>query len=197
MLVPGVLYHIYNRGNNSERLFREVENYRYFLERYWYYLADQVDTYVYCLMPTHFHFLICVKGASTQEQPVAGKLTSTEKAFRDFFISYAKSFNKRYRRTGSLFEYKFKRKPVTHSDHLLRLIVYIHGNPVKAGLCDDLASWKFSSYSTLLKDRTTAIKREEVLGWFDGHEEFVAFHQAYFEEVYSTDNRNFKSLQDL
>ena len=149
MLVPGVLYHIYNRGNNRERLFREAENYRYFPKRYSHYLADEVDTYVYCLMPTHFHFLISVKDTSTPAQPAAGNLTPVEKGFRDFFISYAKSFNKRYRRTGSLFEYKFKRKPVTQSDHLLRLIVYIHGNPVKAGLCDDLASWKFSSYSTL------------------------------------------------
>ena len=93
MLVPGVLFHIYNRGNNRERLFRKRENYRFFLERYRHYLADQVDTYAYCLMPTHFHFLIGVKGTSTLVETDTGKLTPLEKAFRDFFISYAKSFN--------------------------------------------------------------------------------------------------------
>lgn len=197
MLVPGVLYHIYNRGNNRERLFREAENYRYFLERYSHYLADHIDTYAYCLMPTHFHFLVSVKDSSTPTHPAAENLTPVEKGFRDFFISYAKGFNKRYHRTGSLFEYKFKRKPVTHSDHLLRLIVYIHGNPVKAGLCTDFAGWMFSSYVALIGDETTSLQREEVLGWFDGEPEFIAFHQAYFEEVYSTDNENFKSLQDF
>jgi hypothetical protein len=80
---------------------------------------------------------------------------------------------------------------------LLRLIVYIHGNPVKAGFCEDFAGWKFSSYATLIGDGTTALQREEVLGWFDGQAEFIAFHQAYFEEVYSPENGNFKSLQDF
>ena len=197
MLVPGVLYHIYNRGNNRERLFRETENYRFFLERYRHYLADQVETYAYCLIPTHFHFLIGVKETSTLVEPDNGKLTPLEKAFWNFFIIYAKSFNKHYQRTGSLFEYKFKRKPVTQSDHLLGLIVYIHGNPVKAGFCEDFAGWKFSSNAALIGDGTTGLQREEVLGWFDGQEAFSAFHQAYFEEVYLTDNENFKSLQDF
>jgi hypothetical protein len=148
-------------------------------------------------MPTHFHFLISVKVSSTLAQPVTSKLTPVEKAFRDFFISYAKSFNKRYQRTGSLFEYKFKRKPITESNHLLRLIVYIHGNPVKAGFCTSFSAWKFSSYATLLGYETTALQREEVIDWFDGREAFIAFHQAYLEEVYSTDNEIYKSLRDF
>ena len=197
MLAPGVLYHIYNRGNNRERLFLESENYRYFLRRYWHYLSEHVNTYVYCLMPTHFHFLISVKVSSTLAKPVTSKLTPVEKAFRDFFISYAKSFNKRYQRTGSLFEYKFKRKPITESNHLLRLIVYIHGNPVKAGICTSFSTWEFSSYATLLGCETTTLKREEVIDWFDGRAAFIAFHKEYLEQVYSTENEIFKNLRDF
>ncbi|MBE2224898.1 MAG: transposase [Anaerolineae bacterium] len=100
---PGSYYHIYNRGNNQEVIFREDGNYRFFLQRYKKYLSSSVTTYAYCLMSNHFHFLDRINDEPQLQQVSSGKLTCVEKAFRDFFISYAKSFNKRYGRTGSLF----------------------------------------------------------------------------------------------
>ncbi|MBS1249581.1 MAG: hypothetical protein MAG431_01161 [Chloroflexi bacterium] len=148
----GIFYHVYNRGNNCEKIFREKENYLFFLQRYKKYLLPHIDTYAYCLMPTHFHFLSCVKEttrnaskASPPGKPGYRKLTPLEKAYRDFFISYAKSFNKRFDRTGSLFQYKFKRKPVRDKKHLLRLVLYIHANPLQVGLCKSYEAWLFSS----------------------------------------------------
>lgn len=63
-LEPGYCYHIYNRGNNRENLFREEDNYRYFLDRYFHYLSPVVDTFAYCLLKNHFHLLIRVKAPS-------------------------------------------------------------------------------------------------------------------------------------
>lgn len=60
-MLAGQFYHVYNRGNNHENLFYSHENYRYFLEKWQQYLTDYVDTYAYCLLPNHFHFLIQVK----------------------------------------------------------------------------------------------------------------------------------------
>jgi len=57
----GQSYHIYNHANGSENIFREEENYRFFLQQYDKYLGGVVDTYAYCLMPNHFHFLVGVK----------------------------------------------------------------------------------------------------------------------------------------
>ncbi|MBM2817241.1 MAG: hypothetical protein HW421_4003 [Ignavibacteria bacterium] len=57
-------YHLYNRTNNDEALFRSRENYSYFLKKYRYFLDDLFDTIAYCLMPTHFHFLVRVKERS-------------------------------------------------------------------------------------------------------------------------------------
>jgi len=54
-------YHLYNRTNNEEALFRSMENYLYFLKKYRYYLDDYLETVGYCLMPTHFHSLVRVK----------------------------------------------------------------------------------------------------------------------------------------
>jgi hypothetical protein len=55
------IYHVYNRGINKERIFKEEENYHFFLKRYQHYVSLFVDTYAYCLMPTHFHFVVRIK----------------------------------------------------------------------------------------------------------------------------------------
>ena len=191
---PGSYYHIYNRSINRELLFREDDNYRFFLRQYKHYLSDHVETYAYCLMPTQFHFAVRTKenaqpdykslqdfcslpASSLPARPAP--LTPLEKAFRDFFISYAKSYNKRYGRTGSLFQYKFKRKPADDMGYRMRLIVYIHANPVAAGLCSYFGDWVYSSYRAILSQRETAIQRGVVLDWFGGREDFVAFHREY------------------
>jgi len=56
----GNYYHIYNRGVNSCDIFKEDENYFFFLSKFSNYLLDFVDVYAYCLMPNHFHILIKV-----------------------------------------------------------------------------------------------------------------------------------------
>ena len=57
----GKQYHIYTHANGFENLFRSDENYRYFLERYEHFAPSVADTYAYCLMPNHIHFLVCIK----------------------------------------------------------------------------------------------------------------------------------------
>jgi hypothetical protein len=60
-LEPCKFYNILNRGNNSEKIFFKRENYEFFLRRYTEYVSDCIDTYAFCLMPNHFHFLVRVK----------------------------------------------------------------------------------------------------------------------------------------
>ncbi len=73
-------YHIYNRANGSEKIFVDKDNYRYFMEKYKQHVSPIADTYAYCLMPNHFHFLVKIKSekevrvalASAQRQNVPG-----------------------------------------------------------------------------------------------------------------------------
>ncbi|MPM20576.1 hypothetical protein SDC9_67007 [bioreactor metagenome] len=60
-LEPGKYYHIYNHANGFESTFRNKDNFTFFLNKFRFHLTPFVDTYVYCLMPNHFHFLIRVK----------------------------------------------------------------------------------------------------------------------------------------
>jgi len=102
----GQFYHVYNRGNNRERIFKEEKNYVYFLKRFQDYLSEWVDVYAYCLMPNHFHLLVKIPDFPE----ITTGLTPAEKAFKNFFTSYAKSINKGYGRTGSLFQSNYKKK---------------------------------------------------------------------------------------
>jgi len=183
-MLEGHFYHIYNRGINKAPLFFERRNYIFFLKQFDKYLSDFVEVYSYCIMPNHFHFLVkIVKGNGPID--IANKLTDTkllspiEKAYRDFFISYSKSINKAYNRTGALFQFKYKRKPIFNENYLIRLIAYIHLNPVRAGLCKNADLWEFSSYNSIISDKSTKINRLEILNWFGDITNFIEFHNTY------------------
>lgn len=180
---PGKFYHIYNHANGFENLFRCSENYRYFLSRYTHFVGTVADTYGYCLMPNHIHFLVLVKSA-TEIEATFGKFETFQKLearvskqFANLFSSYTQALNKMYNRRGSLFIPNFKRSEITDDTYLTSVIVYIHFNPVKHGFTNESASWPWSSYQAILSDKTTAIQREAVLKWFGNREEFLKFHQ--------------------
>lgn len=164
-------YHIYNRGVNRETIFKEPKNYLYFLDRYKHHLSAQVNTLCYCLMPNHFHFFVQMKD-DTDDATVT-------KAFKNFFISYAKAINKGYDRIGSLFQNKFKKKEIDSDAYFSMIIAYLHLNPVRAGLVRQPKDWKFSSYQALISEGSTQVCRDEVLNWFGGKEAFVKFHQSF------------------
>ena len=132
----GHFYHMYNRGVGRQPIFREADNYLFLLRRLREY-ACRLDVAViaYCLMPNHYHFLLRQDG-----QEPAGRLPQR------LFNSYTKAFNRRYDRTGTLFEGPFKAIHVDRDGYLLHLCRYIHANPVKHRLVSDLSQWPYSNY---------------------------------------------------
>ncbi len=75
----GQYYHIFNRGNNRETLFREERNYPYFLSLFVKHIDPVVDTYAYCLMPNHFHLLVRVKTVEEQTEAQIAKIGPVSK----------------------------------------------------------------------------------------------------------------------
>jgi len=139
-LIGGNYYHIFNRGNNRDHIFYETENYYHFLRLYEKYINPIADTFAWCLLKNHFHILVYLKTDneidknlftySTVEKP---KIINPSKQFSHFFNAYTQSINKRYHRTGSLFEKNFERKQITSESYFQKLIYYIHNNPVHHG----------------------------------------------------------------
>ena len=170
---PGTTYHLYNRGNNHEDIFKEEENCIHFLHLLQKYVLPVAEIYAYCLLKNHFHLLLRVKDVN--ELPEAYR----EKpflAFSHLFNAYTKAINKRYRRTGSLFQEHLKRKRVTDEKYLVQLIAYIHLNPVKHGFVEDFQQYRFSSYQAYLSKRGSKVETEYILSLID-RDTFKDWHQ--------------------
>ncbi len=192
-LEHGRVYHIYNRGVNREPIFHGADNYRYFLDLYIRHVGWLVDTYAYCLLGNHFHFLLRVKEVEGLAAEGLEDLTgfgkpvrsgtdekSPSQCFSNFFNAYARAFNKRYDRTGALFQRPFGRIPVDSDGYFGYLVVYIHQNPLKHGFVDDYRDWPYSSYHALAGDRTSRIDRVTVLDWMGGRAGFEMAHRQNF-----------------
>jgi len=110
------------------------------------------------------------------------KLISNQ--FKNFLISYIKSFNKVYERRGSLFLDNIKRISVTGDDYFTNMIRYIHFNPVLHGFSDTPHRWKFSSIHAYTSDKRSLFRRQDVLDWFGGKQEFEKFHQSIQEDEF-------------
>jgi len=181
LLEPNKFYHVYTRGNNKECIFKEEENFYYFLQLYRKYISPYTDTYAYCLLPNHFHLLIRVKEVEKLEilNPESGEVydVNLQRQFSHLLNAYTKAINKRYNRTGSLFQERFKRKEVTSEVYFTRLIYYIHFNPQHHGLLHDFSDWPYSSYHSLLSKSKTTLERDEVLNWFGNRDLYRKFHE--------------------
>lgn len=112
-------YHLYNRGCNKDLIFREEQDYQKFLQIIKESdMRDYLELYAFSFMPNHYHFL--VKQISA---------TPVSKWIQFIFNRYVKFFNKKYERSGTLFESKVKGKKIDKPEYLENIIHYIHNNP--------------------------------------------------------------------
>jgi len=177
----GRFYHVYNHGVGGRDLFRDTNNYEYFLELYDKHLSPVAETYAWVLMKNHFHLLVRIKNVDeylnlTGFENLSG-LKPLHQHFSNFFNAYTKAYNKYHETRGALFERPFKRKYIDTRDYLRRIVVYIHCNPVHHGFCSHPIEYPWSSYLTCTSDKATKLKRDEVLAWFGGKLEYEHWHQ--------------------
>jgi putative transposase len=168
----GMYYHIYNRGISKSPIFREEANYLFILRKMKEVCREnQLNMIAYCLEPNHYHFFVRQDG----EHP-AGNLPQF------VFNSYTKAYNKKYEHSGTLFEGRFRAKPIQTSSHLLHLCRYIHGNPVKDGLVVNPADWQYSNYLEWIGERKGAlVDHEFIKEQFGSAEEYKKFLFEYLK----------------
>lgn len=182
-LEPERYYHIYNRGINGCDLFYQKPNYDLFLQKYFHYTHTVAETFAYCLLKNHFHFLIKIKPEEEIRPTFHYKTNaSIEKVivtqFSHFFNSYAQIINKTYQRTGGLFENPFRRIMIHNDNYFMEMIFYIHNNPVKHGFWDDFRDYPYASYGIYAdKIENSHLNTEEVLSFFGSLDSFISFHQ--------------------
>jgi REP element-mobilizing transposase RayT len=195
ILKPGGFYHIYNRANGDEVMFRNEENYRYFLVKYQASIHPIAKTCAFCLMPNHFHFLIQIRSEmeifrNLHNTGIMNKLFEVSQEnyhvrmsqllslqFSHFFNSYAQSYNKMYHRKGSLFIPNYNRINVRSDSYFIEATLYIHINPIRAGISSRLDEWKYSSYSQFLFRNSNFVEVDLTLDFFDDLDNFIFVHQ--------------------
>ena len=179
-LENGKYYHVYNRGINSGILFKENSNYEHFLKLYDLHIESIAETYAWCLMKNHFHFLIRIKDA--EEIKTENKILPSQ-SFSNLFNAYTKAFNKKYNRHGGLFERPFKRKQIENENYFQNLIAYIHNNPSHHNSGEHPEQYPWSSYITCLSNKPTKLKRIEVIELFGDLENFKYVHELKKNDI--------------
>jgi putative transposase len=154
MYLSGLPYHVIQRGNNREACFIEPENYLYYLEL-WKELSTRygVSVHAYVLMTNHVHFLVTPDRADavSNAMKVAGS-------------RYAQYINKKYRRTGTLWEGRHRASLVQSDRYLLTCMRYIELNPVRAQMVTRPEEYCWSSYGVNAWGDCT---------WLRHHEEYL------------------------
>jgi putative transposase len=197
---PDTFYHVYNHAIGEGNLFKEAENYYYFLRKFAAYIEPVCGTFAYCLMPNHFHIVLKVRNREalldfcgikySSHAKYRDKLKLLEEApdqidlhevvmqeFQNFLNGYTKAFNKRFGRKGGLFLHYLKRRIIATEAYLHKVIHYVHYNSVHHGFCDSILDWEFSSIHTFLSAQKNKLEREAILKWFDSPQEFWRFQQ--------------------
>jgi len=171
---PGNLYHIYNQGNNRQKIFFSRDNYLFFLKKIKTHILPHADIVAWCLMPNHFHLMIYVKdteadsGGATLSRTPTNAPTNNElnKSIGILLASYTRAINKQENSTGSVFRKETKAECLTNINGITPAFFgshinvripekeypqvcfnYIHQNPVSANLVKLPEEWEFSSYA--------------------------------------------------
>lgn len=181
------VYHVYNRSNGQQEIFLSAKDYQRAMEVFRFYQygnlnlrfsfynrlpKDQrakfleelylnnpiVEIICFCLMPNHFHFLL---------RGLKGK--GITQFISNLQNSYAKYFNLKTSRTGSLFQQNFRAVRIESDEQLIHVSRYIHLNPITAFLVktmEELENYQWSSYPDYIRRGKTYVKKEMVLDHF-------------------------------
>lgn len=183
-LEPGKYYHIWNRGYNRGNVFHDERSYAYFLKLYTQYVEPVAETFAYCLLRNHLHLFVRIKTELVAKgEPTALTSAKVVAKFTSLFNAYERAIRKIYNRTEPLFaDPKFGRIEVASQSDFTTLITYIHQNPQKHQYVANFREWPQSSYHAYLSSNPSLLKREEVLGWFNGKPEFANLHKLPVDE---------------
>lgn len=156
VLYSGGIYHVIQRGNNRKYIFDNEEDKAMFLE-----LLDKTmskypfQLLYYVIMDNHFHLLIETTDASL------------DLIVKYVTMMYSKYYNRKYNRTGTLYEGRYSLTLVKDTRYFLQLVKYIAYNPIRANLVKLPAAYRWSAHSVIKERRKSKLAEERMLSFFD------------------------------
>ena len=163
---PGAFYHVMQRGNNRENIFRSDADKSFYLNH----LVELKEKFVfkllgYVLMENHYHLLI-----QTGEDPLHKIL------FRQNMY-YSRYFNKTHSRSGHLYGGRYKASLIQDERYAFAVLRYIHWNPVKAGITSDPEKYAWSSDICYRKNQAGEIDIDLLLNTINPNNRKTAIEQ--------------------
>lgn len=180
----GALYHILSRGNEKRDIVSDDSDRRRLrdaigeaAERF------DLDIFAYVLMNNHYHLLLRTRQANLS------------RAMQWFGTTYTQRYNTRHGRSGHLFQGRFKSIIVENDAYLLRLSLYIHRNPVRAGVVERLADFPWSTYRTYAYGKAEPgwVQTDLILSQFQAADP----HKAYREKAKEYAKEETRLWEDL
>jgi len=157
---PGVLQHVIARGIEQRDIFSERQDYQFFVNRLDSLINDTgMECYAWVLMPNHFHLLL-----RTGPIPLPTFM-------RRLLTAYSVHYNRRYERSGHLFQNRYRSIICEEDPYFTELVRYIHLNPVRGGIVKDLLDlerYPWSGHKILMgREKASWQNSDEVLSRFD------------------------------
>lgn len=176
LTAPGFPHHLIQRGNNQQPTFvDEVDCARYLGELAALAPLHGLAVHAYVLMPNHVHLLATPSGRET-----------LAKVMQALGRRYVRQFNDRHRRTGTLWEGRFRSTVVESDRYLLACMRYIEMNPVRAGLVSEPGRYRWSSHAHHAGLRVDPLVREHEVYWSLGNTPFErqsAYKRLFEQEL--------------
>ncbi|MEB0139709.1 MULTISPECIES: transposase [unclassified Undibacterium] len=162
LLIPHALHHVMQSSHDGLRLFRDDDDHIVFLASLLQGARHfGIAIHAYVLMPDHFHLLVTPQEA-----------TSLSKLMQWLGRYYVPHFNRKYLRSGSLWQGRYKATVLDPSLYFFPCSLYIESNPVRAGLVSDAAAYQWSSYAHHIGLRNDALVADHPLFWAMGNTPF-------------------------
>lgn len=179
------VYHVLFRGINQQNIFEENEDYLKLKETIINVKEDMsFEIYAYCFMTNHVHIVLKEKN-----------MGDISLIMKRILTKYVRWYNVKYGRSGALIANRYKSVPVEIDEYFLNLIRYIHQNPVKAGVSDDVEDYHYSSFTEYTNN--SYLTDIDLLLDMISLDEFISFHQEPEDMNFNVTDSRRKSDEDV
>jgi REP element-mobilizing transposase RayT len=178
-------YHLMIRGNNKSYVFKDQKAKSFFIRNL---LKSEeeglIDLAAWCVMDNHVHVVL---KANKEDLALA---------FKQINVRFAIKYHHEHKTSGHIFQDRFKTEPIETEQYLVRVVRYVHNNPVKGKIVDNPSDYKWSSYNRYLCEDLSETKKLVYQLMGDSEATYKQFHQGLDENEFLEINEDLEKIRE-